>query len=98
VRFGGGKAVVPVSGGNAVVLTNAWACAAIVRTDHAAVASNTLSGGGVIPTWFVHVIGDVVADANQCTHVAGRQPTAVHLEASSATVATTASARASRSS
>jgi hypothetical protein len=84
VHFGAGKAVVPVNDG-AVVLTNGWAFAAVARADHAGVASNTLSGGGALPTCFVRVAGDVVAQGNQCSHDDSQQPTAAFIEASAIT-------------
>jgi hypothetical protein len=70
VRAGAGKAVVPVSNG-AVVLTNGWGYLAAPRADHANVSSNTLAGGGPLPTCFVRVTGDVVAQGNHCTHGGG---------------------------
>src|SRR5262249_9478949 len=66
VNIGAGKAVVPVSGGNAVVFTNGWAFAAAGRGDHAGVASNTLTGGGTQPTCLVRVNGEIAAEGNQC--------------------------------
>jgi hypothetical protein len=84
VHFGAGKAVVPVTGG-AVVLTTGWAFAAAARSDHAGVASNTLSGGGGLPTCFVRVAGDVVVQGNQCAHDDSQQPTAAFIEASAIT-------------
>jgi len=79
VNAGAGKAVVPVSGG-AVVLTNGWGFQAAARPDHANLSSNTLAGGGPLPTCFVRVAGDVVAQANHCTHTGG-SPTAAFLQA-----------------
>jgi hypothetical protein len=87
VRLGAGKAVVPVTGG-AVVLTNGWGFFAAARTDHAAVASNTLTGGGALPTCFARVSGDIVAQGNHCTHSGGQQPTGVFLQASVVTAST----------
>jgi hypothetical protein len=87
IRLGAGKAVVPVSGG-AVVLTNGWGFFAAARTDHAVVASNTLTGGGALPTCFARVAGDIVAQGNHCTHSGGQQPTGVFLQASVITAST----------
>ena len=87
MRFGAGKAVVAVSGG-AVVLTNGWGFFAAARTDHAVVASNTLTGGGALPTCFARVAGDIVAQGNHCTHSGGQQPTGVFLQASVITAST----------
>jgi hypothetical protein len=86
-HFGAGKAVVPVTNG-AVVLTNGWGFFAAARTDHAVVASNTLTGGGALPTCFARVAGDIVAEGNHCTHGGGQQPTGVFLQASVITAST----------
>ena len=51
MRLGAGKAVVQVDGG-AVVLTNGWAFLAGLRSDHAVIAANKLSGGGELPACF----------------------------------------------
>ncbi|MEO5577193.1 MAG: DUF6519 domain-containing protein [Gaiellaceae bacterium] len=67
VRVAAGKAVVPV-GENAFVLNGLWGFAAPARGDHVTVASNTLAGGGSRPTCLIRVRGDIVAEANQCTH------------------------------
>ena len=85
MHFGAGKAVVPVSDGGAVVLTTGWGFAAAARPDHVGVASNTLSGGGALPTCFARVAGDVVAQGNHCSHGGGQQPTGVFIEASAIT-------------
>jgi hypothetical protein len=74
--------------GGAVVLTNGWGFFAAARTDHAAVASNTLTGGGALPTCFARVSGDIVAQGNHCTHSGGQQPTGVFLQASVVTAST----------
>jgi hypothetical protein len=87
IRLGAGKAVVAVTGG-AVVLTNGWGFFAAARTDHAVVASNTLTGGGALPTCFARVAGDIVAQGNHCTHSGGQQPTGVFLQASVITAST----------
>jgi Family of unknown function (DUF6519)/Right handed beta helix region len=73
VKFGGGKAVIATTTG-AFVLTNLWAYLVLARADHVGVTSNQLSGGGDLPTCLVQVNGDVVADANQCTHLGGERP------------------------
>jgi Family of unknown function (DUF6519) len=80
IRAGAGKAVVPVTNG-AVVLTGGWAFLAAVRLDHANVSSNTLVGGGPLPTCFVRVTGDVVAQGNHCTQ-SGGSTTAAFLQGS----------------
>jgi len=67
LRFGDAKATVATSDG-AVVLTGRTAFAAAARSEHAGVASNTLSGGGQRTTCIVGVTGDVVAQGNQCQH------------------------------
>jgi hypothetical protein len=85
VRFGAGKAVVPLNDGGAVVLTNGWGFAARARTDHVGVASNTLVGGGAVATCFVRVRGDVVAQGNQCTYDGGQGPIGVLLEGTAIT-------------
>jgi hypothetical protein len=84
VGVGAGKAVVK-AGAGAVVLTNGWAYSAAARADHAGVASNTLSGGGALPTCLVVVNGEIVAEGNQCTHADTQQPLAAVLQASALT-------------
>jgi hypothetical protein len=86
LRVGGGKAVVPVAG-DAVVLTSGWAYIAVGRGDHAGVASNSLTGGGTLPTCLVQVSGDVVAHGNQCLHEEAEEPVGILLEASAITAA-----------
>jgi len=88
VNLGAGKAVVPVSGGNAVVFTNGWAFAAAGRGDHAGVSSNTVSGGGTLPTCLVRVNGEIAAEGNQCLHNGEQQPAGIWLEASALTAST----------
>ena len=88
VRLGDGKAVVPAANGAALVLTGAWAYAAVARGDHAGVVANTLNGGGSLPTCVVRVRGDVVAEGNQCSHDEGRQPAGILLQASALTAST----------
>lgn len=84
VRVGAARAAVPVRGG-AVVFNGRWAYAADERGEHVGVASNGLTGGGAMPTCLVRVRGDVTAQANQCEHLEGQEPTGVLLEASSVT-------------
>jgi len=67
LRFGDAKATVATADGT-VVLTGRTAFAAAAGSEHAGVASNTLSGGGQRPTCLVGVTGDVVAQGNQCQH------------------------------
>jgi hypothetical protein len=86
VGFGGGRAAVPIEEG-AVVFNGEWAFPVPRRADHVGVGSNTMSGGGELPTCLVRVRGDVVAQANQCEHVAARDPTGVLLTASSISAA-----------
>ena len=86
-KLGAGKAAVPVRDG-AVVLTGGWAFAAAARTEHAGVASNTLAGGGVLPTCLVRVRGDVVAEGNRCFHDEGQQPAGIVLQAAAITAST----------
>jgi hypothetical protein len=88
VNLGAGKAVVPISGGNAVVFTNGWVYGATLRGDHAGVSSNTLSGGGTLPACLVRVNGEIVAEGNQCLHDGEQQPAGVWLEASALTAST----------
>ena len=80
-RLGAGKGVVQVNGG-AVVLTNGWAFLANLRTDHAVIGSNRLTGGGALPACFARVGGDIVAQGNHVTHSGGQQPTGAFLQAS----------------
>ena len=87
MRLGAGKAVVQVDGG-AVVLTNGWAFLAALRTDHAIIASNKLTGGGELPACFARVGGDIVAQGNHVTHSGGQQPTGAFLQASVVTAST----------
>jgi Family of unknown function (DUF6519)/Right handed beta helix region len=87
VRVGAGKAVVAV-GRAAFVINGGWGYAAPERDDHVTVASNALTGGGERPTCLVRVTGDVVADANQCTHLEPGEPLGVLLAASSVTAST----------
>jgi hypothetical protein len=65
--LGGAAAPVPV-GNDTVVLTHGFAFRAPVRSEHANVGSNMLSGGGSLDSCRVQVPGDVVADANLCRH------------------------------
>jgi hypothetical protein len=88
VRLGDGKAVVPAANGAAVVLTAAWAYAAVARGDHAGVGANTLTGGGSLPTCLVRVRGDVVAEGNQCRHEEGQELAGILLQASAITAST----------
>jgi hypothetical protein len=67
-KVGGGRAVVALDG-EALVFTKGWAYLAAEKGDHAAVSTNILAGGGSQPTCHVEIRGDVVADANQCTHL-----------------------------
>ena len=83
---GSDTASVPVSGGS-VVFTNGFAFAAAGGAEHAGVASNTLGGGGRLPTCLVRVAGDIVAMGNQCLH--DREvPTGVLLQGSAVTAST----------
>jgi len=77
-----GTAVVPLDNG-ALAVSRAAAAGAPRRSDHAGVASNTLSGGGTEPACLVRIGGDAVADANQCLHEAAEDPSAMVLQASS---------------
>jgi hypothetical protein len=86
MRLGAGKAVVQVDGG-AVVLTNGWAFLAAVRTDHAVISSNKLTGGGALPACFARVGGDLVAQGNHVTH-SGGQPTGAFMQAPVVTAST----------
>ena len=85
IRLGDGKAAVPSADGAAVVLTGAWAFAAVARGDHAGVGANTLVGGGSLPTCLVRVRGDVVAEGNQCRHEEGQQLAGILLQATAIT-------------
>jgi nitrite reductase/ring-hydroxylating ferredoxin subunit len=85
VHVGAGKAVVPMADGGAVVLTNGWGFAAAARSDHVGLSSNTLTGGGELPTCVVRVRGEVVAQGNQCLHQQAQQPAGILLEASAIT-------------
>ncbi|MFL6007532.1 MAG: DUF6519 domain-containing protein [Gaiellaceae bacterium] len=87
-RFGGGKAVVRVDGG-AVVLTNGWAFLAQLRRDHAVIGSNRLTGGGLLPTCFARVTGDVIAQGNHLRHGGpGDRPTGAFLQGNVVTAST----------
>ena len=66
-RMASGTAVVPVSKG-AVVVNGAWGYVAPTRDDHVGVTANHVSGGGRQPACEVDVLGDAVAEANQCRH------------------------------
>ena len=48
-------------------------------------ASNTLTGGGNQPTCLVRVRGDVIAEANQCTHAGRQDVTGIRLGGGSVT-------------
>jgi hypothetical protein len=82
VRTGAGMAVVPLEDGTFVV-SKLWAHLVPRRPDHTGVTANMLGGGGDGPTCLVRVRGDVVADANQCTHRRATDLGAFLLEASS---------------
>lgn len=82
VKAGLGKAVIPIEGG-AFVLSKLTAYVVSARADHVGVSSNMVVGGGDGPTCLVRINGDVVADANQCTHTRARELGAVLLHASS---------------
>ena len=88
VNLGEGKAVVPAANGGAVVLTGAWAYAAVVRGDHAGVGGNSLTGGGALPTCLVRVRGDVVAEGNQALHQEGQAVAGILLQATALTAST----------
>ena len=85
VRFGDGKAAVPLEDGGAVVLTSAWAFAAVARGDHAGIGANTLTGGGSLPTCLARLRGEVVAEGNQCRHQEGQELAGILLQASALT-------------
>jgi hypothetical protein len=82
VRAGAGAAVIPLDEG-AFVVSKLWAYLVPRRPDHVGVTANTLGGGGDGPTCLVRVQGDVVADANQCTHWRATDLGAFLVEASS---------------
>jgi len=73
---------VPLEDG-AVIITGKWAFAAAKAAEHVGVASNALTGGGLLPAGLVRVGGDVVADSNQCLFGALEDPSAVVLRGSS---------------
>jgi hypothetical protein len=83
-KLGAGKAAVPVTAG-AVVLTGGWAFAAAAQAEHAGLASNTLAGGGTLPTCLARVRGDIVAQGNQCFHEESQQPAGIVLQAAAIT-------------
>ncbi len=55
----------------ALLLSDEVAAAVALRDDHATIVANVLEGGGLKPTCLVRVRGDIVADANHCTQLAG---------------------------
>lgn len=81
VKAGLGRAVIPLAGG-AFVLTKLAAFVVSARADHVGVSSNMIVGGGDGPTCLVRINGEVVADANQCTHARERDLGAMLLHAS----------------
>jgi hypothetical protein len=56
---------------SAIAFTESAAIVVGTAGDHATIATNTLTGGGRQPTCLVSTAGDVVADANQCSHLGG---------------------------
>jgi len=80
IKAGLGKAVIPLGGG-AFVLNKLAAFLVSARADHVGVSSNMIVGGGDGPTCLVRINGEVVADANQCTHARARDLGAVVLHA-----------------
>ena len=86
VGFAREVTAVPLTGGNTLVFSAGGAFLAAATAEHAGMAANSLSGGGVTPTCLVRVAGDVVAEGNQCDHAGtGDQLRAMLLTAHSIT-------------
>jgi hypothetical protein len=71
-----------------LVLTGASAYLAAAAPEHVGLASNSLSGGGNEPTCLVRIGGELVAQGNQCEHLAGDSQVAMDLTASTITAST----------
>lgn len=84
IRTGTSRATVP-AGDGAVVVSEQWAYQTPRRDESATVATNVLAGGGSAPTCLVRVRGDVVLDANQCSHVEAEDQLAVYVAADTVT-------------
>ena len=56
-------------GNEALVFTNEWAAVQVLAGGHSTVSGNSLSGGGRRSTCEVLAAGDVIANANQCSHI-----------------------------
>jgi hypothetical protein len=85
VHVGAGKAVIGLANNRAVALTTGWAYLPEPGDDHVTLAANVLTGGGNQPTCLVRVRGDVVAEANQCTHAGRGDPVGIRLAAGTVT-------------
>lgn len=84
-RAGAGRAFIALRDERALLLDRQWAFVIPARADHVTLTANALTGGGQEPTCVVKVRGDVVADANQCTHEGRGTPVGVQLAGTTAT-------------
>lgn len=91
-----GTLAVPIAAGGIIVFTEAEPFLAAAAPEHAGIAANSLTGGGVGPTCLARVRGDLVAEGNQCEHAGtAHTPMAMRLAAQSIT-ATSNRARGTR--